>query len=81
MGFDFFLLSFFVLCSGTAEDFFFDDPPLLALFDRFGVPFVGATAGLDVVLAASPAASVSFMSVSCVSDVGSEVLSAALSDV
>ena len=60
IGLDFFLFSFLVLCSGTPEDFLFEDP-LLAFFDGAGVPFVGATGGAFATSGAEP---LSFISVS-----------------
>ena len=65
------------MCSGTAEDFFLDDPPMLARFATDGVPFIGGATELEPVVAASPASPASFTSVSLLSCVGIEGLSEA----
>lgn len=65
MGLDFFLLSFLLLCSGTAADLFFDEPPKLAFLECAGVPFAVGTAGLAVALSSSCVPFISLFPVSC----------------
>ena len=68
IGLDFFLFSFFLLCSGTADDLFLEDPPTLARLFVAGVPLlVGgwAVRGVSSVACRGSTESWTVVSLSC----------------